>query len=329
MRLQLQDYRTVGATLLVAGLMVAVGCGGSSTSGGSSSSTAPSQNPAPTPAPSPAPAPDPAPSPSPAPAIPQFGHVFLVMEENHGYSDVIGNSGLPYINQLASQYGLATQYYSNTHPSIGNYFMLTTGQIITNDDAYTGVVTADNIVRELSAAGKTWKSYAESLPSAGYLGGDSYPYAKRHNPFAYLSDVVNSQSESQNVVPFADFSADLANGNIPEFSYIVPNLLDDAHDGTLPAADLWLQKNIAPLISSSLFQKDGLLIVVFDEAEDSDTTHGGGQVAALIISPKAKAGFSSTTLYQHQSTLRLIMEGLSVTKYPGAAASAPEMSEFF
>jgi len=100
-----------------------------------------------------------------------------------------------YLNSLASQYDLATQYFANTHPSIGNYFMLTTGQLVTNDDGFAGTVGVDNIIRELITAGKTWKSYAESLPSIGYTGGDVYPYAKRHNPFSYFTDVVNSSTQ--------------------------------------------------------------------------------------------------------------------------------------
>jgi hypothetical protein len=72
-----------------------------------------------------------------------------------------------------------------------------------------------------------------------------------------------------------------------------------------------------------------LLIIVFDEAAASDATHGGGHVAAVIISARAKQGFQSTTLYQHQSILRLILEGLSVSKLPGASSTAPEMGEFF
>src|ERR1051326_4904892 len=94
-------------------------------------------------------------------------HVAVVAIENMSYESVIGSSAAPYLNSLAAQYGLATQYYANTHPSIGNYFMLTTGQIITNDDGFTGTVSADNVVRELVGAGKSWKSYAESLPSVG------------------------------------------------------------------------------------------------------------------------------------------------------------------
>jgi len=236
---------------------------------------------------------------------------------------------MPYLNSLASQYGFATQYFANTHPSIGNYFMLTTGQLVTNNDTFTGTVSVNNIVRELSASGKTWKSYAESIPSPGYTGGDSYPYAKRHNPFSYFTDVVNSSSQVQNLVSLSQFNSDVANDQLPNFSYLVPNLLDDAHDGPLQLADAWLQQNIAPLISSSTFQQDGLLIVVFDESDTSDSANGGGHVAAFIISPKAKQGYQSTTLYQHQSTLRLILQGLGVPAYPAAANTAPVMGEFF
>src|SRR5204862_659051 len=108
-------------------------------------------------------------------SVPVFSHVFVVVEENHGYSSVIGSSSMPYLNSLASKYGLATQYYANTHPSIGNYFMMTTGRIITNNDSYSTTVTVDNVVRHLLTAGKTWKSYAESLPSVGYTGCSGPP----------------------------------------------------------------------------------------------------------------------------------------------------------
>src|SRR3984893_13663141 len=104
----------------------------------------------------------PTPPPVPPGVVPQFGHVVLVVEENSSYSQVIGSADMPYLNSLATQFGLATQYFANTHPSIGNYFMLTTGQIVTNDDSFTSRVDVGNIVRELLASGKTWKSYAES-----------------------------------------------------------------------------------------------------------------------------------------------------------------------
>src|SRR5512146_878138 len=79
--------------------------------------------------------------------VPHGQRVFVVIERSHSYESVINSSSMPYLNSLASQYGLATQYFSNTHPSIGNYFNMTTGQTISNDNNFAGLVQQDNIVR--------------------------------------------------------------------------------------------------------------------------------------------------------------------------------------
>src|ERR1700681_575292 len=261
--------------------------------------------------------------------LPAFKHVFIVVEENNNYSSVIGNSSMPYFNGLAKTYGLGTQYYANTHPSIGNYFMLTTGQIITNNDGYTGTVTADNVVRHLMTAGKTWKSYEESLPYTGYIQPDVGLYARRHCPLSYLSDVINSSSEKLNLVPFTQFATDLTSGHLPQYSFITPNLCNDAHNCSLATADGWLKNNIAPLIASNTFKDGGLLIILFDESAN-DNTHGGGRVAWVAVSPQfSKLGYKSTALYQHQNTLRLTLQGLGLTSYPGVAKTAANMAEFF
>src|SRR5213083_3377716 len=209
-------------------------------------------------------------------SVPVVGHVFIVVEENADYANVIGSAAMPYLNGLATRYGLATQYYANTHPSIGNYFMMTVGTIITNDDSYGSVVTDDNVIRRLLAAGKTWKAYAEDLPSVGYvtLDVDNGAYASRHNPVVYLTDVHDDATQAQNVVPFTQFATDLANHALPNYSFIVPNLCNDAHDCSLSTADAWLQSNIDPLIKSARFQQDGLLIILFDEAGGDDTNGG-------------------------------------------------------
>ncbi len=277
-------------------------------------------------------------------SLPLFRHVFIVVEENHGYSEVVGNSSMPYLNSLIANYGLATNYVADTHPSIGNYMVLATGQILTNDDSQTPSsfpVSDDNIVRELVAAGKTWKSYAEDLPSVGYTGGDSGNYAVRHNPPAYLTDVQNSSTEVMNLVPFTEFASDLAGGSLPNFSFIVPNVCDDAHDCSLSTADSWLQTNIDPLIKSPVFQANGLLLIVFDEdsntggssCTDSDVQSGtwcGGQVAAVVVSPLlVSAGFQSSVSYHHESLLRLMEQGLGVTVFPGLSSSAANLSDFF
>jgi phosphatidylinositol-3-phosphatase len=308
--------------LLLVLALAEVGCGGGSTSATAGSGTPPPTGPS---------------------TVPAFSHVFIVVEENHSYGDVIGNTSMPYFNSLATSYGLATQYYADTHPSLPNYFELTAGEGISitglEGDNFPGPVTQDNVVRALTAAGKTWKSYAESLPAIGYIGVDSGEYAKRHNPFAYFSDVINSPTQAANIVPFTQLATDIANNAVPDYAFIVPNLNDDAHDcpaglstctdlQKLAAADQWLQTNIDPVIKSSAFQ-DAAMVIVFDEGDITDLTNGGGHVPAVIVSSKSKTGYQSTTVYQHPSTIRLSLETLGVTDLPGDAASAPDMAEFF
>jgi acid phosphatase len=248
---------------------------------------------------------------------PQFGHVAIVVEENTNYASVVGSTSMPYLNGLINQYGLGTQYYANTHPSIGNYFMLATGQILTNDDSQTPSsfpVSADNIAREVELAGKTWKDYRE-------LTGTYYV---RHDPLAYMTNI-----NTANLVSFPQFATDLANGTLPNFSWIAPNGCDDAHDCPLSTADSWLKTNIDPLVKNATFQKDGLLIIVFDESAN-DNTDGGGRVAVVLISPAfSHVAYQSTSFYQHESVLRLMLEGLGIKTLPGAAATAPAMWEFF
>lgn len=263
------------------------------------------------------------------PSQPTFSHVILIVEENHSYSDVIGSSAMPYLNGLASQYGLATQYFANGHPSMPNYLMLTTGQMETFDDNFSGTISDDNVVRELVKGGKSWKAYQQSIPSVGYLGGDFAPYVRRHNPFSFLSDIQNDSSQAANIVPFSQFTSDLANNTLPQFSFITPDVNNDAHNGTLAAADSWLQSNIAPLLASSIFQNSGLLIITFDESAVTDIDHGGGHVATVIISSKSKMNYQSQTEYQHQSILRLILAASGVDRFPGLAGTAPDMTEFF
>jgi acid phosphatase len=264
--------------------------------------------------------------------IPESSHVVMVVEENHSYSSVIGNKAMPYLNSLASKYGLATQYYANTHPAIGNSFEMTTGLGLTNDDTATPAsfpVSADNIASELMVSGKTWKSYAEGLPYAGYIGGNTGNYAVRNNPFAYFKEVQNSSTQKMNLVPFSQFATDLANNELPNFSYVVPSTLNDGQRGSLQQSDTWLKQNIEPLLADATFQQDGILIITFADSSRTDTAHGGGRVATLVIGPEAQLAYSSTTFYQHPSLLRTVLTALGATSFPGAAASAPSMSEFF
>jgi len=266
---------------------------------------------------------------------PASKHVVLVMEENQSYSTVVGDTSVwPNLNTLIASGALPTNYYADSHPSIGNYFMLTTGQLLTNDDNSVAVWNVDNIARRMLAANVSFRVYAEGI-SQGYVGGNTGAYLIRHNPFAMLSDVAgNPQVASQVIWPFSQFAVDLANNTLPEFSFIVPDVLDDAHDGSPQQADTWLQTNVVtPLKTSTAFQTggDGLLIVAFDEAVDTDTANGGGHVSPVFWGPNVSAGFkqASATLYQHESMLRCVMDSLGLANPPGAAAQAPPMGEFF
>ena len=266
---------------------------------------------------------------------PPSKHVVMVMEENQGYSSVVGSTAnWPSLNALIAKGALATNYYADSHPSIGNYFMLTTGQILTTNDSSTQVWNVDNIARRMLAAGVSFKVYAEGI-TQGYLGGDTGAYVIRHNPFAMLSDVAGStQVADKTIQPFSQFAVDLANNALPQFSFVVPDVYDDAHSGTPLAADSWLEANVVtPLSVSSAFKSggDGILIVEFDEAADTDTAHGGGHVSPVFWGPNVKTGYrqTSSTLYQHESMLATIMAALGLSNPPGAAANAPTMGEFF
>ncbi len=263
----------------------------------------------------------------------------IVVLENTNYSSVVGSPNAPYINSLIPQAGLATNYYANTHPSIGNYFTITTGQAVTNDDGFSGTVSIDNAARELDAASKSWKAYAENLPSQGYLGGDVPPwYLRRHNPFTFFSDVQNSSTEAMKIVPYPQLATDLANAQLPAYSFIVPNAKDDAHscsDGTsncdisqrVSNADTWLSNNLPAILNNAQFQQSGLLVLTFDESQN-DNTNGGGKVMTLILGTKVKPGYAGTVQYDHRSLLGLSMTALGAT-IPNGASSAPQMTEFF
>src|SRR5207302_10768331 len=137
--------------------------------------------PTPTPAPTPTPTPAPTPTPTPTPAgLPTFSHVFTIVMENEESTSVIGNGAAPYINGLANSYGLATQYYAVSHPSLPNYLALTAGSPLSiSSDCTTCWVNASNLADQIEASGRSWKAYMEGMPSACFAG-EAYPYIQKH-----------------------------------------------------------------------------------------------------------------------------------------------------
>lgn len=273
--------------------------------------------------------------------VPHSNHVIVVMEENHSYENVFNGSSMPWLTNIAKEYASATYSYANAHYSIPNYMWLTAGQAVTFHDGTTAKFNVDNIVRYLLVGGKTWKEYAEGLPYVGYTGYNTGYYVERHNPFAYFTDVAYS-SERNNIVPFTHFAQDLNEHRLPNFAFITPNLLHDAHNGTLAEADQWLKTYIAPVLKTPAFQPggDGVLIITFDESHDWDCRPnpscgtlpgnvGGGRVATVIIGPNVKRGYRSETRYMEQNVLRTALDLLGISGGPGASKWARGMSDMF
>src|SRR3982074_2673620 len=103
--------------------------------------------------------------------LPSFSHVFLIVMENHESSRVLGNTSAPYINWLAEQNSLATQYYAVSHPSLPNYLALRVGDTFgLNDDCTNCFFNRTSLPDQIEASGRTWRAYQENMPSACFLG---------------------------------------------------------------------------------------------------------------------------------------------------------------
>jgi len=244
-----------------------------------------------------------------APGTNPVQHVFLIVMENHEYGQIIGNADAPYINQLASQYAVADDYYAATHPSLPNYLSLFGGSTFgISTDCTDCFVDQPNLADSLDAAGKTWKSYQEDLPSPCFLGAQSGEYALRHDPFLYFHDIRDNTARCQQVVPLTQLTADIAANQVPNFAWITPNLIHDMHDGTVAQGDAWLASFVPTILASSAWKDGGLLVIVWDEGTTNAGCCGvsGGRVPLLVISPHGPLGYHSTVPATHYSLLRSI-----------------------
>jgi len=238
--------------------------------------------------------------------------------------------GMPWLSALGDQYGIATNYSSDESGSMLDYLWLSSGSGERSSGCAgwgcTHVINSNNIFRELNQAGLSWKVYAESLPSVGYMGMFSGVYVKRHNPAAWYSDVVNDPAQQKKMVPFTQFAQDLAAKNLPNYSVIIPNLLHDAHNGTPAMADQWLQQNIASLLNSSYFQPggSGVMFVTFDNG-DRDAQ---GLIFTAVIGANVIRGTKVGVPFRHENTLRTMIELFGLKQFPGASAGAAPMREF-
>lgn len=270
--------------------------------------------------------------------VPQSKHVWVLTEENHSYETVIGNSGMPYFNSLAAKYSLATQYYSEQHNSISALMWLVAGQPVTGNNTTTSCYSVNNIARQLIAQGYKWRSYQEDLPYPGFSAVNNLNYVRRHNPIIDFTDTCAS-SQKYNSVPYTQLAADIANHATPNYAYITPSLIHDAHSGTLTAADAWLAEHVPAILALPEFQPggDGILFVVWDEADlgndnrcSSTISSGcGGRLATLVIGPQVKPGYKSSIRYDHANLLSTVCAVMGLSSCPGGSAVESPMSDVF
>jgi phosphatidylinositol-3-phosphatase len=278
-----------------------------------------------------------------AQTVPRSSHVWMVTEENHSYEDVVGNSQMPYYNQLISQYGLATQFYANQHSSLTALMWLVAGAPVESDNNTVSCKHSnDNIVRELLKQGYTWRAYQENMPFAGFqglYGGKYNEYYRRHNPLIDFSDVCPGTGQDKNSVPYSQMADDFAQGETVNYAYITPDATEDAHSGSLKAADQWLQANLPAILARPEFRPggDGILFIVWDEGTlytdnrcSATVKQGcGGRTATLVIGPQVNPGYKSTATYHSENVLKTACVAMGLATCPGAAQNATPMADFF
>jgi hypothetical protein len=242
-------------------------------------------------------------------AVPVFRHVVVVVFENKERGSVLGNADAPTFNRMGSEYATLTRYYGVTHPSLPNYLALVSGSTHgIASDCTSCLVRAPSLATTLTTAHRSWKTYAEGLPSAGFTGGSAGSYAKKHDPFLYFRDVVASAAQRARVVPLTRLRTDLVRGALPDFALVVPDLCHSMHDCTVAIGDAWLRSLLPPLLRLP----QSVVFVVFDEG--TTNAHGGGHIPALALGAAVRVGSRYDRLTGHCGLLRTIEDAWALPK---------------
>src|SRR5947208_16919591 len=235
-------------------------------------------------------------------------HVFVIVLENTPYQLALAQ---PYISSLADRYAVASNYHDLGEPSLPNYRAMTSGSIWGMCDNEFHSLPATGIGNQLTGARVSWKAYMEGF--TGDCFDSPYPYALKHNPFAYYGGTCPA-----NVVPMSDLAADL-NGNPPQLSWITPGMCNDGHDCSVRTADRWLSGVVQQITSSTAWQQNGLLLITWDESSAGD-----GRVALLVVTPTLRGQI--TTPLDHFSLLATVTARLGVARL-GQSAQATSLQD--
>lgn len=185
-------------------------------------------------------------SPKPPPAIPvgvshrvpYFKHVFIIMEENHSYADLMYEHDLPYYHYLARHYGLAMQYYGITNPTEGDRIGILSGEMGTKipSDGYSNV-NLPNLIDQLTSHHLTWGAFYHRRFGSTYQD----PYYRYQHPkgsspgnignttLTDFTDIADNPARLQDFHPLRQLTTDLAQNTVPNFVWISPNFVDNMH----------------------------------------------------------------------------------------------------
>ena len=242
-------------------------------------------------------------------AVSGIQHIIWVWFENRESTQITAATA-PYFTSFAAANVDLTNFYGVSHPSQPNYLDGFSGsnQGVTDDGHYTFPAATDNLAKQLAAAGKSWRAYAQDYPSVCFdgdtsTGGVDGPglagqYARKHNPAISFESVRLDPTQCAYIQPLANFDPTV------NFAMVIPNLTNDMHDGTTAQGDAFLQAFV-PLVTASPDWAHTLLIVTFDEGTTS--INGGGHVYTAAAAPWLAHANVATT-YNHFSVLRTIEE---------------------
>jgi len=235
--------------------------------------------------------------------LPRPDHVVVIIEENHGYAQIMDKrNSASYIHALAKRGVLFTDSHGITHPSQPNYLALFSGstQGITND-ACLRSFDSDNLASALLDAGFSFATFSESLPATGDLSCGAGAYQRKHNPAANWQGTRLPAGINRRFVDFAELpSGDFS--KLPTVSFVIPDQNNDMHDGSFGEADEWLKKHIAPYVDWA-YKHNSLLILTWDE----DDFRAENDIVTILAGPMVNAGTSAQRI-DHYNVLRTLLD---------------------